>query len=81
MQVNSLSPNLVYSEGYGSEPSWRIESNGAIYAKQMYTNFLRVGKGSGYSDGQDISCEIIECKKIYIINNSGGRKEINYDNL
>lgn len=81
MQVNSLSPNLVYSEGYGSEPSWRIESNGTIYAKQMYTNFLRVGKGSGYSDGQDISCEIIECKKIYIVNNSGGRKEINYDNL
>ena len=81
MQVNSLSPNLVYSEGYGSEPSWRIESNGTIHAEQMYTNFLRVGKGSGYSDGQDISCEIIECKKIYIVNNSGGRKEINYDNL
>ena len=81
MQVDCLSPNLAYFNGGGNEPPWRIGSDGAIHAEQMYTNFLRVGNGSGYSDGQDISCEIIECKKIYIVNNSGSRKEINYDNL
>ena len=81
MQVDCLSPNLAYFNGGGNEPLWRIGSDGTIHAEQMYTNFLRVGNGSGFSDGQDISCEIIECKKIYIVNNSGSRKEINYDNL